>query len=491
MGDDHPKDGSTVDPDNIIAVMLEDLSEEDRREIEQELEEDRLKNLQKKLAGLRKTRNNAVYKVAVPASSASPSTEVSAPLSEEIGHLIDALVASKYGTQIENLTHTLNDSLFGKFDEFKLQFNQDIVNSLPRQVRSAVLQARDQNLEKQPVPFENTNSAELPNAAFTVNASASTVQPNVTLGDYQSGRNYVSNSANNFAPNFAPSATNSAVVTSVPQPGNRVVNFNLQQPYYQTASYTAPSLPSMGTGVPYGPVSNMYPNVSPQHVPHAQPLLPKLQLHNNVASMPQTSSLEPPQNFKDQIANVLRELGLEPKGKARAYQKPYLEYVDSTPYPRGFKILDFVKFMGEDGRSTFEHIGQFLAQISEVGTSDVYKLKLFPLSLSGTAFTWFSSLAPKSIVTWAQLEQKFHEYFYSGETELRLTDLILVKQKYNESVSEYIRRFRDVKNRCFSLIIAEKDLADIAFSGLLAHIKDRLEGQQFSDINQVLQKSLA
>ena len=117
-------------------------------------------------------------------------------------------------------------------------------------------------------------------------------------------------------------------------------------------------------------------------------------------------------------------------------------------------------------------------------------MKLFSLSLYGTAFTWFSSLAPKSIVTWAQLEQKFHEYFYSGETELRLTNLILVKQKYNESVSEYIRRFRDVKNRCFSLIIAEKDLADIAFSGLLVHIKDRLEGQEFLDINQVLQKAL-
>jgi hypothetical protein len=301
----------------------------------------------------------------------------------------------------------MNDSLFGKFDEFKLQFNQDIANSLPRQVRSAVLQARDEHLEKQPVLFENTNSAELPNATFTVNASASTVQqPNATLGDNQSGRNYVSNSANNFAPNFAPSASNSAIITSVPQSstaGNRVMNFNLQQPYYQTASYTAPSLPSMGTGVPYGPVSNVYPNVSPQHMLHAQPVLPELQPHNHAASMPQASSLEPSQNFKDQIANVLRELGLEPKGRVRAYQKPYLEYVDSTPYPRGFKIPDFVKFMGEDGRSTFEHIGQFLAQISEVGTSYVYKLKLFHLSLSGTAFTWFSSLAPKSIVTWAQL----------------------------------------------------------------------------------------
>jgi hypothetical protein len=34
---------------------------------------------------------------------------------------------------------------------------------------------------------------------------------------------------------------------------------------------------------------------------------------------------------------------------------------------------------------------------------------MFPLSLSSIAFTWFTSLAPNSIFTWAQLEQKFNE----------------------------------------------------------------------------------
>ena len=91
-------------------------------------------------------------------------------------------------------------------------------------------------------------------------------------------------------------------------------------------------------------------------------------------------------------------------------------------------------------------MGQFLAQCSEVGTSDVFRLKLFPLSLSGTAFTWFTSLSPNSISTWEQLEQKFLEYFYSGETELRLSDLTMVRQKYNKHVHDYIRRFRDVRN---------------------------------------------
>jgi hypothetical protein len=36
---------------------------------------------------------------------------------------------------------------------------------------------------------------------------------------------------------------------------------------------------------------------------------------------------------------------------------------------------------------------------------------MFPLSLSSTAFTWFTSLAPNSIFTWAQLEQNFINTF--------------------------------------------------------------------------------
>jgi hypothetical protein len=57
---------------------------------------------------------------------------------------------------------------------------------------------------------------------------------------------------------------------------------------------------------------------------------------------------------------------------------------------------------------------------------------MFALSLSDTAFTWSTSLAPNSIFAWAQLEQEFHEYFYSSDTELRLSHLIAVKQKRNE-----------------------------------------------------------
>ena len=115
--------------------------------------------------------------------------------------------------------------------------------------------------------------------------------------------------------------------------------------------------------------------------------MPEFPSRASVPSAPQTSSLQPNDNFKDKLASILREFGLEPNSKARAYQKPYPDYFDSTSYPRDFRIPDFVRFTGEDGRSTFEHIGQFLAQCCDIGTSDVYRIKLFPLSLSGIAFT--------------------------------------------------------------------------------------------------------
>ena len=116
---------------------------------------------------------------------------------------------------------------------------------------------------------------------------------------------------------------------------------------------------------------------------------------------------------------------------------------------------------------------------------------MFPLSLSGTAFSWFSALPPNSIQTQSQLEHKFHENFFNGDNKLSLCHLTSVKQKHDKSVAEYIRRFRDTKNRCYSLVISEKDLAKLALNGLRTHIKEILEGYEFLTVNQVLQRALA
>jgi hypothetical protein len=57
---------------------------------------------------------------------------------------------------------------------------------------------------------------------------------------------------------------------------------------------------------------------------------------------------------------TLREFGFNPKGHAKAYQKPYPEYFDTIPYPQGFRVPDFAKFNEYDTKNTYEHVGQFL-----------------------------------------------------------------------------------------------------------------------------------
>jgi hypothetical protein len=49
---------------------------------------------------------------------------------------------------------------------------------------------------------------------------------------------------------------------------------------------------------------------------------------------------------------------------------------------------------------------------------------LFLLSLIGTAFAWYATLSPNSILSCGDLEQKFHDHFFSGDYELDLVDLV-------------------------------------------------------------------
>jgi hypothetical protein len=190
-----------------------------------------------------------------------------------------------------------------------------------------------------------------------------------------------------------------------------------------------PNITLTGTGVPHGPIPNIVFPRTPAYI------TPNPRVEGEVND-----------GFRDQIPRTLREFGFTPKGQARSYQKPYPEYFDVIPYPQGFQVLDLTKFMGDDAKTTYEHIGQFLAQVNDVGITNVHKIRMFPLSLTGAAFNWFTSLPPNLIDSWFSLEQKFHDYFYNGEVELRLQDLTSSRQQYTETISDYLRWFREVRN---------------------------------------------
>lgn len=80
----------------------------------------------------------------------------------------------------------------------------------------------------------------------------------------------------------------------------------------------------------------------------------------------------------------------------QSYQKPYDHRFDSIPYPQGTRILNFSKFSGECGKSTHEHVGQFIAHLGELDDRKAFHIRLFSL-FAGTDFTWYVSLPPNSI----------------------------------------------------------------------------------------------
>ena len=107
------------------------------------------------------------------------------------------------------------------------------------------------------------------------------------------------------------------------------------------------------------------------------------------------------------------QFGLKPKGLTFSYKCLYPEWYDLVTLPTNYRLPEFAKFTGQDSTSTIEHVSRYLTQLGEASVEDAHQVRFFFLSLSGLAFTWFSSLPVNSIVNWADLEKKFYTYFYT------------------------------------------------------------------------------
>jgi len=189
------------------------------------------------------------------------------------------------------------------------------------------------------------------------------------------------------------------------------------------------------------------------------------------------------------IAEVMRDqFGIKPKVNTYSYRTPYPPAYDLILIPNRYKVPDFTKFSGQDDTSTMEHVNRFIIQCGEAANRDELRVRLFSSSLSGSAFTWFILLPPNSVITWADLEKQFHKYFFSGVHEKKITDLVRLRQCNDELVESFVQRLRDVKNKCYSLVLDDRQLADLAFQGLLPHIKDKYASQEFESLSHLVQR---
>jgi hypothetical protein len=158
------------------------------------------------------------------------------------------------------------------------------------------------------------------------------------------------------------------------------------------------------------------------------------------------------------------------------------------PLPPKYRLPEFTKFSGADGSSSIEHASRYLAQLGMISVSDPLQVRFFLQSLTGPAFGWYTSLDPDSIRTWKQLEEQFHIQYHLEAAEVGIANLAQVRQKRGETVAEYIQRFREVQNWCYSTQISEKEVVELASLGLVKPIRDLVFQLEFNSLAHLVQK---
>jgi hypothetical protein len=125
-----------VGPHKTIDMTMEDLPEAERRALEKELKEEMAEARRKKLACFQKTHTGVIMKIvlAITITATATSTVTTNLTPEELVKFIDVAVASKYGNNLMNFTHTITEEVHSTLDTF----NTDLQNTLPHQIRSVV-----------------------------------------------------------------------------------------------------------------------------------------------------------------------------------------------------------------------------------------------------------------------------------------------------------------------------------------------------------------
>ncbi|CAI8582926.1 unnamed protein product [Vicia faba] len=164
-------------------------------------------------------------------------------------------------------------------------------------------------------------------------------------------------------------------------------------------------------------------------------------------------------NLTTMIERVMAQNGLNTGMRRPNYASPILDCIMHTDLPRGYKVPKFTKFAGDTNESTVEHIARYLTEAGDIANNEDLRIKYFPSSLTKNAFTWFTTLPPGSIDTWALLERLFHEQFYMGQSKISLKGI--------------------------GQLVPEYELVEMAAGGLDYSIRKKLDTQYLRDMAQL------
>ena len=164
---------------------------------------------------------------------------------------------------------------------------------------------------------------------------------------------------------------------------------------------------------------------------------------------------------------------------------PYPEEIARKPYPANYMPSIFPWYDGIT-RNAREHIRWYVDVLTAYSHDHELRLKEFSKSLEDRAFTWYTSLAPGSVLSWNDLATQFMKKFIALEEKLTLSDLQHEKQRVFKELLEYIRRFRDLSLLCYDPV-GEERLVDVCIAGMLYQYRPYLENLQISSFTRLVE----
>ncbi|XP_057810237.1 uncharacterized protein LOC131024715 [Salvia miltiorrhiza] len=106
-------------------------------------------------------------------------------------------------------------------------------------------------------------------------------------------------------------------------------------------------------------------------------------------------------------------------------------------------------------------------------TEEHFRLAAFPFTMTAEANSWFASLPPNSITTWAEMKKLFLEHFFPPtKTNALKKEISGVKQEYDESLSIYWTRFRRLVDSCPNHKFSDGDLLQYFYQGMTVDTKN-------------------
>lgn len=162
------------------------------------------------------------------------------------------------------------------------------------------------------------------------------------------------------------------------------------------------------------------------------------------------------------MEKIKRLIRIEIKGPTTSLicRNSYLDHVAASKWPKDYKPIKFTTFSGEGSEDATIHIFRFLGECGPYGSNRNLKLRVFGSSLSGSALTWYTKLAPRFVPDWATRRQYSELLLVSYvESDVDLSSLTSMYQQPTEISVDFLKRFKIQHAKCKSPIIEADNIA--------------------------------